>query len=76
MVDYTSNNNNDQNNNQVISLKIAETDPKFVGKGMALVDPDVMERMQLKPGDVIEIISKKNKTTYVLFFHLVIENKE
>src|SRR6188472_3140307 len=68
MVDYTSNNNNDQNNNQVISLKIAETDPKFVGKGMALVDPEVMERMQLKPGDVIEIISKKNKTTYVLLW--------
>jgi len=65
MVDYD---NKDQNHNQVISLKIAETDPKFVGKGMALVDPDVMERMQLKPGDVIEIISKKNKTTYVLLW--------
>lgn len=46
MVDYD---NKDQNHNQVISLKIAETDPKFVGKGMALVDPEVMERMQLKP---------------------------
>ena len=63
------NNKNDKNNqNPTISLKIAETDPKFVGKGMALVDPKVMESMQLKPGDVIEIINKKNKSTYVLLW--------
>ncbi len=72
MVNLNDNNNDNTNNNHnqapSIPLKIAETDPKFVGKGMALVDPDVMERMQLKPGDVIEIISKKNKRTYALLW--------
>ncbi|WP_458744495.1 CDC48 family AAA ATPase [Candidatus Nitrosocosmicus sp. T] len=71
MVDVNNKKNNNNNNNNkdpTISLKIAETDPKFVGKGMALVDPKVMERMQLKPGDVIEIINKKNKSTYVLLW--------
>ncbi len=63
-----NNKNNKNNQNPTISLKIAETDPKFVGKGMALVDPKVMESMQLKPGDVIEIINKKNKSTYVLLW--------
>jgi len=66
MVNLNDNNNNNQN--PKISLKIAETDPKFVGKGMALVDPEVMEEMHLKPGDVIEVISKKNKRTYVLLW--------
>jgi len=50
------------------SLKIAETDSKFVGKGMALLDPKVMEEMDLTPGDVIEITSKRNKSTFVLLW--------
>jgi transitional endoplasmic reticulum ATPase len=69
MVNLNDNrNNNNNNSDSPISLKIAETDPKFVGKGMALVDPEVMEEAQLKPGDVIEVISKKNKRTYVLLW--------
>lgn len=69
MVNLNNNrNNNNNNSDSPISLKIAETDPKFVGKGMALVDPEVMEEAQLKPGDVIEVISKKNKRTYVLLW--------
>ncbi|KAF0867557.1 CDC48 family AAA ATPase [Candidatus Nitrosocosmicus sp. SS] len=67
MVDPKDNTNNNKQN-PTISLKIAETDPKFVGKGMALVDPEVMEELQLKAGDVIEVISKKNKKTYVLLW--------
>lgn len=39
--------NDNDKESLAVSLKIAETDPKFVGKGMALVDPEVMERMQL-----------------------------
>ncbi|HET6589971.1 MAG TPA: CDC48 family AAA ATPase [Candidatus Nitrosocosmicus sp.] len=69
MVDLDNNKNNDNINQYPKStLKIAETDPKFVGKGMALVDPEIMESMQLKTGDVIEIISKKRKSTYVLLW--------
>jgi len=68
MTNLNGNKNNNNNQDPKVSLKIAETDPKFVGKGMALVDPEAMEKMQLKPGDVIEIISKKNRRTYVLLW--------
>jgi transitional endoplasmic reticulum ATPase len=63
-----SNDNSDQYRGQSKSLKIAETNSKFVGKGMALVDPKVMELMNLTPGNVIEVINKKNKSTYVLLW--------
>lgn len=60
--------NNSNSNETTRSLKIAETDSKFVGKGMALLDPKVMEEMNLTPGDVIEITSKRNKSTFVLLW--------
>jgi transitional endoplasmic reticulum ATPase len=60
-----SNNNNNNNNNKV-SLKVAETNPKFVGRGMALIDPKVMEEMDLSTGDVLEISGKKK--SYVLLW--------
>ena len=41
-------------------LKIAETDIKLVGKGLALVDPKIMDEMHLKMGDVIELKGKRN----------------
>jgi transitional endoplasmic reticulum ATPase len=53
-------------NNTKVSLKVAETNPKFVGRGMALVDPKVMEEMDLSTGDVIEISGKKK--SYVLLW--------
>jgi transitional endoplasmic reticulum ATPase len=56
---------NNKNNNKV-SLKVAETNPKFVGRGMALVDPKAMEEMDLSTGDVIEISGKKK--SYVLLW--------
>src|SRR5918994_1599318 len=58
------NNNNNSDNNNKVSLKVAETNPKFVGRGMALVDPRVMEEMDLSTGDVLEISGKKK--SYVL----------
>ena len=60
-------NENNNNNNKKITLKVAETNPKFVGRGMALVDPKVMEEMGLSTGDVIEISSGKKKS-YVLLW--------
>ena len=69
MSDISNNNNDDKDNkDQSKSLKIAETNSKFVGKGMALVDPKIMELMSLTPGDVIEVINKKNKSTYALLW--------
>jgi transitional endoplasmic reticulum ATPase len=52
--------------NNKVSLKVAETNPKFVGRGMALVDPKVMEEMDLSTGDVLEISGKKK--SYVLLW--------
>src|SRR5919199_316391 len=54
------------NTNHQVTLRIAETNPKFVGRGMALVDPKVMEDLSLSTGDVIEISGKKK--SYVLLW--------
>ena len=59
-------NNGNNNNNEKTTLKVAETNPKFVGRGMALVDPRVMEEMGLSTGDVIEISGRKK--SYVLLW--------
>jgi transitional endoplasmic reticulum ATPase len=58
--------NNNNNNDNKVSLKVAETNPKFVGRGMALVDPKIMEEMDLSTGDVIEVSGKKK--SYVLLW--------
>jgi transitional endoplasmic reticulum ATPase len=55
-----------KNDNNKITLKVAETNPKFVGRGMALVDPKIMEEMGLSTGDVIEISGRKK--SYVLLW--------
>jgi transitional endoplasmic reticulum ATPase len=65
MKNFNNNNNNDNNDNKV-SLRVAETNPKFVGRGMALVDPKIMEEMDLSTGDVIEVSGKKK--SYVLLW--------
>jgi transitional endoplasmic reticulum ATPase len=40
-------------------LKVAETNPKLVGRGMGLIDPKVMEELDLSTGDVIEVSGEK-----------------
>ena len=65
MKNFSNNNNNNHNNNKV-ELKVAETNAKFVGRGMALIDPKVMEEMDLSTGDVLEISGKKK--SYVLLW--------
>jgi transitional endoplasmic reticulum ATPase len=52
------------NLNNKIRLKVSKTNPKFVGTGMALVDPKVMEEIGLSTGGVIEI-SGKNKMSNI-----------
>ena len=52
-----------------VSLKVTETNPKFVGKGMALIDPKVVEEIQFTTGDVIEITtSSGKKKTFALLW--------
>ncbi|WP_415282776.1 CDC48 family AAA ATPase [Candidatus Nitrososphaera sp. FF02] len=57
---------NNKDKTDQVTLKVAETYSKFVGRGMALVDPKIMEEMNLSPGDVIEITGKKK--IYVLLW--------
>jgi transitional endoplasmic reticulum ATPase len=45
-------------NNQ-IALKVAETNSRLVGRGMALIDPQVMKELDLSTGDVIEVSGEK-----------------
>ena len=40
-------------------VKVSETYSKFVGKGMALLDPKVMGEMGLSTGDIIEISGRR-----------------
>jgi len=49
-----------------VTLKVAETNPKLVGRGMALVDPKVVEELGLSTGDIIELVGKKK--SYVLLW--------
>ena len=55
----TNNKNNRDNNDNNVSLRVAETNPKFVGRGVALIDLKVMEDLGLSAGDVIEIRGRK-----------------
>src|ERR687884_2113354 len=54
------------NKNNKLLLKVAETNPKFVGRGIALIDPKIMKDLDLATGDVIEIFGKKK--TFVLLW--------
>ncbi|HKO63981.1 MAG TPA: CDC48 family AAA ATPase [Candidatus Nitrosocosmicus sp.] len=49
-------------NTREVYLKVAETDIKFVGKGLALVDPEIVGELQLKVGDVLKLRGKKGPT--------------
>jgi hypothetical protein len=49
-------------NSRNVSLRVSETDPKFVGRGIALVDPKVMIELGLSTGGVIEISGNRRKT--------------
>src|SRR5919112_4509071 len=60
-------NNVDGNNDNIATLRVAETIPKFVGKGIGLIDPKAMEDLNLSPGDVVEIASRR-KSSYVLLW--------
>ena len=58
--------NNKQAKINESSVKVSETYSKFVGKGMALLDPKVMGEMGLSTGDIIEISGKKK--VYVMLW--------
>ena len=49
------------------SLRVAETDPKFVGRGIALVDQRIIADLELKTNDVVEISGNRRKTHALLW---------
>ena len=51
-------------NSNVVSLRVAEARSRDVGRGIARLDPEVMEKLGLTPGDVVEI-SGKRKTVAI-----------
>lgn len=55
-----------ENRNQA-SLRVSETDPKYVGRGIALVDPKIMSDLDLSPGDVVEVSGNRRKTHVLLW---------
>src|SRR6476660_1654661 len=57
----------DDNKNNNLTLRVTETNPKFVGRGIALVDSKVMEKLGLSTGDVIEIRGSRKKTFVLLW---------
>lgn len=59
--------NNKKNTENQLSLRVAETDPKYVGRGIALVDPKVMSDLDLSPGDVVQVSGNRRKTHVLLW---------
>ena len=43
----------------VVSLRVAEARSRDVGRGIARLDPEAMEKLGLTPGDVVEISGKR-----------------
>ena len=51
------------------TLKVAETFSKFVGRGIALIDPKIIEEHNLATGDVLELTNDtSSKKSYVLLW--------
>ena len=47
--------------NKKISLKVSETNSRFVGRSVALIDPKIIEENGMNPGDVLELSNSKTK---------------
>jgi transitional endoplasmic reticulum ATPase len=48
---------------KTISLKVAEAEQRDVGRKIARVDPDIIERLNITSGDALELTSSGKKTT-------------
>src|ERR671910_991473 len=62
-------NNYPNSGNNKFTLKVAETFSKFVGRGIALIDPRIIEEYDLITGDVLELTHESiSKKSYVLLW--------
>ena len=57
----------DSNKINDITLRVAESDPKFVGRGIAHIDPQIIEQLNLKTGDVLQVAGNRRKTHVLLW---------
>src|SRR5688500_7871245 len=61
--------NNYRDIDNKFTLKVAETFSKFVGRGIALADPKIIEEYNLATGDVLELTNEtSSKKSYVLLW--------
>ena len=61
-------------NNQTLILKVKESSPKDVGRGIARVDPKDFAKLGLEVGDIIEVKGKRK--TVAKLMPAYIENRE
>ena len=55
------------NNLDKTALRVAESDSKFVGRGIAIIDPEIMSVLHLGTGDILELSGNKRKTHVILW---------
>jgi transitional endoplasmic reticulum ATPase len=61
-------NNYRNTDNNKFTLKVAETFSKFVGRGVAIIDPKIIEEYDLATGDVLELLMRPHLKNYVLLW--------
>ncbi len=54
---------NGKKSNEVATLKVAEAEQRDVGRKIARVDPEIVERLNITTGDALELSSLGRKTT-------------
>jgi hypothetical protein len=53
----------DKKESKLATLKVAEAEQKDVGRKIARVDPEIIERFNITSGDALELVSPERKTT-------------
>nr|MDO8118410.1 hypothetical protein [Candidatus Sigynarchaeota archaeon] len=61
--DESPDDEDDTTEKPLFSVKVAEARTRDVGRSIIRIDPETMETMNVKTGDIIEIIGKKKKAT-------------
>jgi len=56
-------NTNGKKSNDIATLKVAEAEQRDVGRKIARVDPEIVERLHITTGDALELSSLGRKTT-------------
>jgi transitional endoplasmic reticulum ATPase len=59
----SNNINGKKSNNETATLKVAEAEQRDVGRKIARVDPEIVERLNITTGDALELSSLGRKTT-------------